>query len=148
MPRPSHPSRQTVLGLACVAAALAGCGTREPSDEERVRTTLAAFATATAEKDYQRLCDEVFAKELLSGISGIGLPCEVAIRNSLAEVRDPRLSVGRITVQGAEASAEVRTSAQGQTPSRDTVRLVRDAQGRWRVSSLGDAGGPEPTPGD
>jgi hypothetical protein len=124
---------------------LAGCGSREPSDEEKVRTTLTAFADATAKKDYQRLCDEIFARELLRGISEIGLPCEVALRNSLEEVDNPRLTVGRVQVNGTRASAEVRTAADGQQPSRDTVRLIK-TDGEWRISSLADAEGPEPTP--
>ena len=133
--------------LAVLAAlALTGCGgTREPSDEEKVRAILASFADATAKKDYQRLCDEIFARELLRGISEIGLPCEVAMRNSLEDVDNPRLTVGRVSVKGKRASAEVRTSADGQAPSRDTVRLVKVGSG-WRVSSLSDPEGPAVTP--
>lgn len=128
------------------ALALTGCGgTREPSDEEKVRATLEQFADATAKKDYQRLCDEIFARELLRGISEIGLPCEVAMRQSLEDVDNPRLTVGRVSVDGKRASAEVRTSADGQAPSRDTVRLVKTGDA-WRVSSLSDPQGPEPTP--
>ena len=128
------------------ALALTSCGgTREPSDEEKVRATLAAFADATAKKDYQRLCDDIFAPELLRGISEIGLPCEVAMRNSLEDVDNPRLTVGRVSVKGTRASAEVRTSADGQAPSRDTVRLVKVGNG-WRVSSLSDPEGPAVTP--
>lgn len=135
--------------LLCLAL-LAGCGgSREPSDEEKVRATLSAFADATAKKDYQRLCDDIFARELLRGISEIGLPCEVAMRQSLEDVDNPRLTVGRVSVRGKRASAEVRTSADGQAPSRDTVRLVKVGNG-WRVSSLSDPEGPaapaEPTP--
>lgn len=137
-------SRFLLLALA-LAAPLTGCGSREPSDEEKVRTMLASLAEATAAKDYQRLCDEIFARELLRGISEIGLPCEVAMRNALDGVEDPRLTVGRVSVDGERASAEVRTSAKGEEPSRDTVRLVK-VKGEWRVSSLADASGPEPTP--
>jgi hypothetical protein len=131
--------------IAGLALALAGCGTREPSDQEKVRSTLADLAAATAKKDYQRLCDDIFAEELLRGIREIGLPCEVAMRNSLGDVEGPRLVVGRVEVRGTRASAEVRTSAEGQQPSRDTVRLVKEKDG-WRVSSLADPSGPEPTP--
>ena len=134
--------RAAVLLAALV---LTGCGSREPSDEEKVRTTLSAFADATAKKDYQRLCDEIFARELLRGISEIGLPCEVAMRNALEDVDNPRLTVGRVSLQGKRASAEVRTSADGQAPSRDTVRLVK-VEGAWKISSLSDPEGPEPTP--
>lgn len=131
--------------ITFLVVALAGCGEREPSPEEQVRATLTALADATAKKDYQRLCDDVFSKDLLDGITRIGLPCEVAMRNSLGEVKSPRLTIGRITVDGKKASAEVRSSAEGEAPSRDVVELVQ-TDGGWRVSSLGAAGETEPSP--
>jgi hypothetical protein len=127
-----------VLSLMPALLAVGGCGTREPSDEEQVRATLRALADGTRAKDYQRLCDKVFAKKLLDGITRIGLPCEVALRQAYADVRDPQLVIGRIQVSGNEASADVRSSALGQSPSSDTVRLVK-ADAGWRVSSLGDS---------
>ena len=59
------------------------------------------------------------------------------MRDSLGSVRNPRLSVGRIDVKGSTATAEVRTSADGQQPSTDTVRLDR-LKGKWKISALGD----------
>ena len=135
-----------LAALACCAAlalAAAGCGTREPSDEEQVRTALTALAEATAAKDYQRLCGEVFARELLEGIQQIGLPCEVAMRQAFEDVQEPRLTIGRVSVSGQTASAEVRSSARGQEPSSDTVTLVKEEEG-WRVSSLGEGDAPPP----
>jgi hypothetical protein len=121
-----------------LALALAGCGgTDRPGPDAQVRTVLSAFATAAEERDYQTICDDVLAPKLLSGLESIGLPCEVAMRNSLGSVRNPRLSVGRIDVSGATATAEVRTSADGQEPSTDTVRLDR-LKGKWKISALGD----------
>jgi len=139
------PRRLVALLLCCAAPALAaaGCGTREPSDEEQVRTTLAALADATGAKDYRRLCEEVFARELLEGIEKIGLPCEPAMRQAFEDVQDPRLTVGRVSVAGQTASAEVRSSARGQEPSNDTVTLVKEEEG-WRVSSLGAGDAPPP----
>jgi hypothetical protein len=129
-----------------LVVALAGCGEREASPEEQVRETLTALADGTAKKDYQRLCDEVFSKDLLDGITRIGLPCEVAMRNAIGNVENPRMTIGRITIDGKKAKAEIRTSAQGEAPSRDVVELVETTEG-WRVSSLGAAeqpGAPAP----
>lgn len=126
-----------LIAAACVLT-LTGCGSREPSDAEQVRTLLADFATATREKDYGTLCDEIFSPSLLKGVQGIGLPCEVAMRNSLGEVENPRLTVGNVQVDDGKARAEVRTSADNQEPSRDTLEMVR-LKGGWRVSSLSAA---------
>lgn len=139
--------RTTLLALPIAAALLAGCGGDEGSPEQEVRAVLQTFATATEERDYATICDEVLAPSLLAGLREIGLPCEVALRNSFQEVRDPELTVGEVTVDGASATAKVRTAAAGQAPSTDTLRLER-ADGKWRVSALadGDEGAGEPTP--
>ncbi len=126
------------LGAAAVAAALlTGCGS-DPSPQAEVRETLDEFGRATAAKDYQALCDRVFAPQLVTKLTQVGLPCEVAMQRSFEEVENPRLTIGKITVAEDEksAKAEIRSSATGQAPSRDTVTLVPVDDG-WRVSSLG-----------
>jgi hypothetical protein len=122
--------------LICLAALLAGCGDREPSDSEQVRDVLQTFARATEQRDYAKLCDDIFAPRLLTGLQQIGLPCEVAMKRSLGTVNHPKLTVGKVTVKGKTATAEVRTAADGQQPSSDRVGLEK-IKGAWRVSSLG-----------
>jgi hypothetical protein len=130
------PVLAAVLTAALPGSALAGCGDRTPSDAEQVRNVLQTFATATEHRDYAKLCDDVFSPSLLSGLQEIGLPCEVAMKKSLGQVRNPRLTVGKVTVKGRTASADVRTTADGQQPSSDIVKLEKGKSG-WRVSSLG-----------
>ena len=131
-----------LLPLSAVVLLLAACGGDDgPTDEQQVRETLRTFATAVETRDYQTLCDEVFAPKLLEGLQQIGLPCEIAMRTSLGEVEEPRLTVGEVTVDGTRATAEVRTSAKGQPPSTDTLELA-EIEDRWRVTDL-DSGGQE-----
>jgi Putative lumazine-binding len=126
--------------LLVVAASLAaGCGEPEPSDEELVRETVTAFGRATADKDFQALCDRILAPKLIERVEQIGLPCEAALREGLGEVEDPRLTIGRITVRGEQATAEVRSSAAGQEPSRDTLQLTKVGE-EWRIASLDGSG--------
>jgi hypothetical protein len=122
--------------LICATALLAGCGDREASDSEQVRDVLQTFAKATEQRDYAKLCDDVFAPRLLTGLQQIGLPCEVAMKRSLGTVKNPRLTVGKVTVKAKTATADVRTAADGQQPSSDKVQLEK-VKGSWRVSSLG-----------
>lgn len=122
--------------LAVLAAVLiAGCGAG-PSDEEKVRQTLDDFGKATSAKDYQALCDHILAPTLIEKLKQVGLPCEVALQQSLGDVKDPSITVGKITVTDKVAKAEVRTSASGQQPSQDTIELVPDGD-TWRISKLG-----------
>lgn len=138
-----RPVRRSLL-LAAIALTVAACGEQEPTDQEQVRQTLSAFGRATAAKDYQQLCDRLFAPTLIADLKQIGLPCEIALQQGLGEVSQPRLIVGAVRIAGKRATADVRTSAQGQAPSRDTIELVKLDAG-WRIASLASAG-PTPTP--
>jgi hypothetical protein len=128
------------LGALFVAAVLAGCGSSGPPDEELVARTVTDFGRAASAKDYARLCERILSPSLVAEVTDIGLPCEEALRKGLGAVEEPRLTIGRIAVDGDRATAEVRTSATGQEPSRDTLRLER-VDGSWRIASLGDSAG-------
>ncbi|MDQ3740077.1 MAG: nuclear transport factor 2 family protein [Actinomycetota bacterium] len=128
MPTP----KPLLAALLAAAALLAGCG---GDDEADVRDTLNAFAEATAKKDYQRMCDELLAPELIEQIRRVNLPCEVALRTGLEDVENPRLEVRSIKLDGDTATAQVHSTASNQEPSDDTVRLVK-VDGGWRIASL------------
>jgi hypothetical protein len=119
-----------------VACVLAGCGDSGPSDEQRIRTTLSEFQRATAARDYRALCDRILAPKLIETVKQIGLPCEIALQKGFEDVKEPRLSIGTIEVDDDTATAQVRSSAAGESPSNDTVELVKVGDG-WRIASLG-----------
>ena len=108
---------------------LAGCGDSGPTDEEQVRATLSDFSKATAAKDYQALCDKILAPSLIADLKKIGLPCEIALQQGLGDVKQPRLLVGAVKVKGKTATAEVKSSAEGEPPSSDTIELERTGRG-------------------
>ena len=129
-----RPVRYLAPALALLI--LAGCGEQGPTPEEQVRATVTEFGRATAAKDYAALCDRILAPSLIEEVESIGLPCERALQQGLGEVEDPRLTIGRVEVRDDQASAEVRTAAAGEEPSKDTLRLV-NLDGTWKISSLG-----------
>jgi hypothetical protein len=127
--------RRIALAVPVAVLALAGCGSGGPTDEQLVARAVTAFGRATAAKDYRTLCDRILAPSLIAEVTSIGLPCEKALQRGLGSVRSPRLTLGAVTVGGDTATAEVRTAAANQAPSRDTLRLER-VHGSWRVASL------------
>ncbi|MEA2154549.1 MAG: hypothetical protein QOE11_689, partial [Solirubrobacteraceae bacterium] len=72
-----------ILGAAVIVAVLVL--RPGPNAEKEVRATLDRYATATRAKDYQTLCDSLFAKNIVDSLRSAGLPCEVALRNSTFE---------------------------------------------------------------
>ncbi len=114
----------------------------EPNREEEVRAALDRYAAATRDKDYQTLCDELLASDLVERIRNAGLPCEVALRTGLEERRNPTLKVLSVEVDGDRAVARVSGSAAGEVPGTANYRLVRE-EDDWRIAS---SGGPDDEP--
>jgi hypothetical protein len=131
-----RPVATRPLLLVVAVCALAGCGDSGPSEEQRIRTTLSEFQRATAARDYRALCDRILAPKLNETVKQIGLPCEIALQKGYEDVEEPRLAVGTIEVDDDTATAQVRSSAAGESPSNDTVELVKVGDG-WRIASLG-----------
>jgi hypothetical protein len=126
-----------ILGVVVVVALLSL--RPGPNTDKQVRDTLARYATATRQKDYQTLCDKLYAKDLVEHIRAAGLPCEVALKTGLDERQNPQLTVLGVEVTGDQALAKARATATGETPALVTIKLVRDG-GDWRVASLVDPG--------
>ncbi|HVF78285.1 MAG TPA: hypothetical protein VNA28_08295 [Solirubrobacteraceae bacterium] len=112
----------------------------EPNREEQVRETLDRYAAATRDKDYQTLCDDLLASELIERIRSAGLPCEVALRTGLDDRQNPQLRVLEAEIlDDKRARARVRTTAGGEPTSVDDVLLTNE-DGEWRIASLTDPG--------
>ena len=132
------PRIRQVTAAVLVASALLSAGCGGESDTELVRQTVADYGEASAKKDYQRICDELVAKELLRSVESVGLPCELAFKRGLQDVKDPKVEIGDVTINKSKALVEVRSTAEGQPPSDDTLELTLQG-GDWRISSLAKA---------
>lgn len=126
-----------ILGVIVIVAVLSL--RPGPNAEKDVRATLDRYAAATRQKDYQTLCDDLYADELVQRIRNAGLPCEVALKTGLEDRQNPQLTVLGVEVTGDQALARVRSTAIGEQPSLDTVKLVKQ-DGGWRVASLSEPG--------
>lgn len=119
-----------VLAVVVVILALQLRGGRD--DETLVREALSRFETASAHKDYQTLCDDLLASSYVRQTASSGLPCEVALRTGLEDVKNPKLEVISVEVNGDRAAARVRGTAAGQVPGEDVYTLVREHD-EWRI---------------
>jgi hypothetical protein len=140
--------RARIIALAVLAILVVGAVVilkPAPDDSEAVADTLDSYAAATRDKDYQTICDDLYAKDLVERVRAAGLPCEVALRTGLEDRQNPRLEVLGVEVNGDQALARVRSTAGGEVPSTDLVRLVKE-DGDWRVASLSEPGATLQTP--
>jgi hypothetical protein len=129
-------ARFCACACVCVAVALAagmaGCGA---SAQDQVQSKVDQFLTAIDTHNYHTLCTQVLAPSLLTHLARGGIQCEQAMRISLANVHDPILSVGRITVNGSRAQAITLSGAKGEKGAFESIDLVDTGSG-WRISSL------------
>jgi hypothetical protein len=128
----------------CVPLFAVGCGADDEKADEtpeaQVRAVVERFAQATANKDYQTICDALLASTLVRNVERLGLPCEVALQRGLGEVRAPRLEIRQIVVRGNRALVSVHSTAAGQAPSDDALELVTEDED-WKIASLATPAG-------
>jgi hypothetical protein len=129
-----------VTAVLATGTLAAGCG---KSDDQKVRDTLKHFEQATEKRDYKTLCNDVLADQLVARLRAIGLPCQLALQRGLGSVLQPGIDIGKVKVRGHTALAQVTSTAVGERPSHDTLRLVKQGDG-WRVASLSGAQPPAP----
>ena len=130
------PLRMTLAAVAVLG--LSSCGAGNPS--AAVRAKIEQFATATRERDYTTICDQVLAPALVAHLSAAGVTCEQAWQLGLGAVSDPTLSIGQIKIKGSSASVIVLALARNQTAALDTIGLVKTGGG-WRILSLSTPAG-------
>jgi hypothetical protein len=127
---PMRPAR--AIALLGAAYALSGCGA---SADEQVQAKLQQFAHAVGRRDAATLCKQVLAPSLIDHLTAAGLSCETAMRTFVNSVSNPTLSVSKVHVKGATASAVVLSGAKGQQASLESVQLANTKHG-WRLTSL------------
>ncbi|HEX4734482.1 MAG TPA: nuclear transport factor 2 family protein [Thermoleophilaceae bacterium] len=89
---------------------------------------------ATAEQDFTTICNDLLAAATRRQAGGDQCPDVLGQRGR--GVRHPRIRIQSIDIRGNDAFVRVRTTATGQAPTTDVIRLVRE-NGRYRVLSLG-----------
>lgn len=127
--------------VALSALAVAGCGgggdgkpkpISGPAKE--VADVVEQLGKATAERDFRTICDQLLASATRRQAGGD--QCPDVLDQRARGVRRPRIRIEMIDVHGNQAQVRVRTTASGQAPTSDVIRLVRE-NGKFRVLALG-----------
>ncbi len=136
------------LVIACCGAVLlavpAGCGSKpkQPDPKAEIRRTAEQFGAAFSRRDGAEICSELLTRRLRGLLQSGGLGCEAAIKEAAGGVQGARLEVLGAGVDSKTAGwATVRSTAAGQAPSTDRLRLALE-DGRWRIAAL-DSSEPE-----
>lgn len=119
-----------VLGAALVVS---GCGA---SDPDQVKAKVQQFAKAVGERDYGTICEQVLAPALVRHLTANDISCEKAMQVALQGVRQPYLSIGKVTIKGGSAAVIALSTAQDQPAALEAIELVKTGGG-WRISALG-----------
>ena len=130
----------TRVALLVAVLTLAACGQEKPT--QQVHDAVDAFGKAVADHDYQKLCDKLIASNLIDALEARGVPCELALKTGFDSVKDAKLSVRTVAVNGDKALVTVHSTAANQKPSDDTLALVKE-KGKWKISELAQ---PQPQP--
>jgi hypothetical protein len=128
------------IALLVAVLTLVACGKEKPT--QQVHDAVDRFGKAVADKDYQELCDNLLAANLINALEDQGVPCELALKTGFASVKDPKIAVKTVAVNGDKALVSVHSTAANEKPSDDTIALVKE-KGKWRISSLAQ---PQPQP--
>jgi hypothetical protein len=126
-------TRIIVFGLIAIIVVIGALQLRGGRDDAKlVREALARYESASRTKDYQTLCDDLLASSYVKQTASSGLPCEVALRTALEDVRNPTLKVVSVEVNGDRAAARVTGSAAGQVPGDAVYTLIREDDA-WKI---------------
>ncbi len=118
-----------------VAIAIALILTSGQSPSEQVEAKVQELAHAMAHRDYATICRDVLARPLVTRLSLYGAPCSQTLSLALHAVRNPVVSIGRVTINGPYASVVTLTVATGQRAALSRIELL-DTDNGWRITSL------------
>jgi hypothetical protein len=138
----------SAVAAVCFTLVLVACGSNPAEKHARgpaqqVADTVTALEHDLLTRNYADVCEQVLSSD--ARVQAGNDTCPDFVRRGAAHLHGERIRIRSITVRGGAASAEVTTTARGQAPVRDTIRLVFE-NGRYRVNALaGSANGQRST---
>jgi hypothetical protein len=82
----------------------------------------------------QKICEQDFSRAARARLSTAGNTCQQALKRQIGSIDDYELTVDKIAVSGATATARVRSTWAGKLRT-STLKLVKEG-GDWRVEGV------------
>ena len=102
--------------------------------------TVQAFEQAISDRDYAKICSQLFTTEAQEASGGGN--CQSVLAQNAARIRNPKIRITSVVLRGNAASVAVVAQVSGGPAVGDTIRLVRQGKGGYRISSAGAASAP------
>src|SRR3954452_15206993 len=125
---PGVPRFQALAAALAAALVAAGCGTTTKDTAADFQGTQKPVAQAVedlqkaAEKsDEAKICSDLLATDLVTKIKASGQPCVNAIHDALADADALELEVTKVSVNGTNATAVVKSTGAGDQNTTDTL---------------------------
>jgi hypothetical protein len=127
-----------IFVLVLVLSGCGGNGKPKPisGPAKEAASVVQALEKATARRDFRAICDRLLTASERRQAGGSDCPRLMAQRAQ--GLQHPRIRIRGIEIARGNAAAlvSVQTTAVGQAPAGDVIRLVREG-GRFRIASLG-----------
>jgi hypothetical protein len=128
----------SAAAAVCSALLLVACGTNARQKHAQGPAQQVADTVTTLEHDlltrnWAGVCEQVLSSDARAQAGNDA--CPGFVRHGAVHLRGERIRIRSIVVQNEAASVDVVTTAQGQAPVRNTIRMVFE-NGRYRISAL------------
>ena len=125
----------TIVMLAPSGCSLGGDDEPKPASgaAAQVAATVDRLERAVAQRDFATICNQLFTAKARERAGGDD--CVRQLTSAAEGLKRPRIEVQRMDVKDDQATARVRTEAQGQALVSDELLLRREG-GRWLIEAL------------
>jgi hypothetical protein len=130
------------LALALLLVAVAGCTSSESQtssadkftdpDQKAVAEKVEDLESAGRRGQADDICTEILAKTLVSQLDAAGTDCATEMQKAIDDATQFDLEVTKVTINGNEATAEVKQGEDGPT---ETMTFTKE-NGSWRATAL------------
>lgn len=133
---PRKPQLAATLCALALAVGVSACGETASTsgfkgESHNVAQTVSNFQSDTTAGDQKKLCENDLAATLTARLRGAG-GCQAVMKKQLHEIDSLNLTIESIAVNGAGATARVKSTYSGKSHI-STLMLVKEGS-RWKIS--------------